>query len=91
MATRQAVQGQARSLPGGERLVFPGMGLAILLPVFAGFAPSWFPRGMIDSGGRPLTPLSPLILVHGAAFTAWNLLFIVQTWLVPARRPRCRG
>lgn len=86
MATQQAVQRRPRL--GGERLFFTGMGIAILLLVFAGFAPSWFLRGTMDSGGRPLSPLTPLILAHGVAFTAWNLLFVVQAGLISARRPQ---
>jgi hypothetical protein len=81
MATRTA----ARSGLNNERLFFGGMGVLILLLVFAGFAPTYYLRGAIELG-RPLTPLTPLILLHGAAFTAWVVLFIVQTTLISARQ-----
>lgn len=88
MATQGLAQDRRRARLGGERLFFLGMGIAILLLVFLGFAPSWFLRGIMDSGGRPLSPLTPLILAHGVAFTAWNLLFIAQAGLISARRPQ---
>lgn len=87
MATQGAVRSGGSARPGGERLFFLGMGIAILLLVFAGFAPSWFLRGIADPGGRPLAPLTPLIVAHGAAFSAWTLLFVVQAGLISARRP----
>jgi hypothetical protein len=83
MATRSA----PRLRLSGERLFFAGMGVAILLLVFIGFAPSYYLRGSIDAG-RPLAPLTPMILLHGAAFTAWVLLFIVQAGLISARQHR---
>ena len=81
MATRSAPRIRLSS----ERLFFAGMGIAILLLVFVGFAPTYDLRHTIDSG-RPLTPLTPLIMLHGAAFTAWVLLFIAQAGLISARQ-----
>ena len=46
----------------------------------AGFAPS-----LVYPAGR-LGPISALAAVHGLAATAWVMLFIVQSWLVAARR-----
>lgn len=80
-----ATQSGTRPRLSGERLYFSGMGLLVLLLVFAGFAPTYYLRGAIELG-RPLTPLTPLILLHGAAFTAWVVLFIVQAGLISARR-----
>lgn len=37
---------------------------------------------------RSLPPLATLVFVHGAAMTAWLMLFLVQSLLVPARRLR---
>lgn len=70
-----------------ERIFYGGMGLTILLLVFAGFAPSYFLRGTIVSG-RPLTPMTPLIHIHGLVFTAWLLLFIAQAALISGRQHR---
>lgn len=67
----------------GERLFFSGMSVAIALTVVAGFAPSYFLRG---ASGFP--PLSPLLHVHGALFTGWILLLLVQTSLVAANQTR---
>src|SRR5436305_11750909 len=64
---------------------FPAMAWAMMAVVFAGFAPSWFLRSYIPAP-MPLAPLSPLIIVHGAAFTLWMALFITQTSLVAANR-----
>jgi hypothetical protein len=64
-----------------ERLFFSGMAIALLLTVFAGFAPTYYLR---DTFGSP--PLTPSLLVHGLAFSAWMVLLVVQTALVAANR-----
>ena len=58
------------------------LGLLIVVVVFAGFAPTYYLR----SGARP--PLSLLLHLHGALFTAWIVLFVVQVRLVAARNIR---
>ena len=63
-----------------DRLFFSGMALASLLTLLVGFAPTYFVR----SSGLP--PLSALYHVHGALFTSWIVLFVVQTMLVAGRR-----
>ena len=68
-----------------DSIFFPAMAWAMAAMVFAGFAPSWFLRGYIPAP-IPLVPLSPLIILHGIAFTLWIVLFIVQTSLVAANR-----
>ena len=68
-----------------DSIFFPAMAWAMMAVVFAGFAPSWFLRGYIPIP-EPLEPLSPLAIVHGAAFTLWMILFITQTSLVSANR-----
>lgn len=85
MATQANPQANRPSRLSGERLFFLFMGVAILTIVIAGFAPSWFLRGTVTSA-RPLSPLTPLVILHGAAFTAWMLLFIAQAGLISARR-----
>jgi hypothetical protein len=64
------------------------MAILMALTVFAGFAPTYYLRGYF---GAPATfsgntALTPLMQVHGALFTGWVLLFIVQTALVASRR-----
>lgn len=63
-----------------DDVYFVGISIAILGMVVAGFSRSYFFKGMI------LAPLpSILIHVHGAVFSAWVLLFVVQTILVARR------
>jgi hypothetical protein len=63
-----------------DRLFFTGMALASALMLYVGFLPSYFHRS------AELSPLSPLYQLHGALFTAWIALFIVQTALVAGGR-----
>lgn len=63
-----------------DRLFFGGMGLAMILTVFVGFAPTFY---LLPGDARPLTPL---LHVHGLIASAWMLLFIVQTGLIAAHR-----
>jgi len=64
-----------------DRKFFSGMALASLLTVVAGFAPSYFLK--THFGGPAL---SPLLHAHGALFSAWMVLFLVQSLLVAVRR-----
>ena len=64
-----------------ERLFFSGMALLLCLVVFIGFSPTYFRAGMLRA---PLP--SPILHVHGAVFTLWMLLFVVQSALISARR-----
>jgi len=66
-----------------ERLLYMGMTIAIILTVFAGFAPTYYLKSYFES-----PPLRPLVHVHGAVFTLWLVLFLVQTTLVAAGRVR---
>lgn len=66
-----------------DRAFYSGMAAAILAGVFVGFAPSYYLKGTF----RPaLPPLSPLVHLHGAAFTCWVLLFVTQAVLVARGR-----
>ena len=64
-----------------DRIFYVGMSLAVAALVFAGFARTFYLSTYFH--GPALTPLR---LVHGAIFTSWVLLFIVQTVLVAAGR-----
>jgi len=59
---------------------FTAMAAAMAVTVFVGFAPTYYLRG---AGARPI---SGLVHLHGLVFTAWMLLFLVQTSLVAVRR-----
>jgi len=65
-----------------ERRFFAGLAVAFALTVLAGFSRSYYFNGF--AGER--FELSPLLKWHGAVYTAWMLLLVVQTLLVAARR-----
>ena len=91
MATATVAESNAQKLAGipgqfgggrrSEHLFFSGMAFLILATVFLGFARTYFLAGVFHA---PLPNL--LIQIHGAAFTSWILLLIVQTSLVSAGR-----
>ena len=71
-----------------DRVFYSGMAILMALTVFVGFAPTFYLRSFF---GAPVTilqaaTLSPLAKLHGAVFSAWVLLFIVQTALVATHR-----
>ena len=63
-----------------DRLFFSGMALASAVISFHGFLPTYFHRS------AELPPLTPLYQLHGAVFTAWIVLLVVQTSLVAGGR-----
>jgi hypothetical protein len=63
-----------------DDIYFVGISVAMLITVVAGFSRTYFFKGMF------LVPLhSTLLHFHGAAFSAWIILFVVQTLLVAGR------
>ena len=64
-----------------DDLFFLSMGVVILVSVFVGFGPSYYLVGLFRA---PLPNL--LVHIHGAVFSCWFLLLIVQTSLVAAGR-----
>src|SRR6516164_5230195 len=64
-----------------DNLFFSGMAAVALIAVLVGFARTYFLAGMFRA---PLPNL--LVHVHGAAFTAWIVLFVCQIGLVSVRR-----
>jgi hypothetical protein len=66
-----------------ERGFYSGMAILLCICVFIGFSPTYFEAGMMRA------PLPSRILhVHGAIFTLWMLVFVVQVGLISARRVR---
>ena len=57
--------------------------VALALLVAIGFTRPFYARPMFD-----LPPLPTALQLHGAVFTAWFLLFVVQTRLIAAHRIR---
>jgi hypothetical protein len=64
------------------------MAIAMAIVVFVGFGPTFYLRPFVAH--RPTvsgaTGLSALAIVHGVLFSAWVVLFIVQTALVASHR-----
>jgi uncharacterized membrane protein YozB (DUF420 family) len=63
--------------PAGERSLYSWAAIVALVFVFAGFAPTYFLKGVL---GAP--ELSTLKHVHGIVMTAWFTLFLIQVRLV---------
>jgi len=82
------LQTPARAAGTHDRLFYGAMAVAMGVTVFTGFAATYYLR--LFSGGPKATlnggPFTTLVHVHGALFTSWVLLFIVQTALVSSRR-----
>jgi hypothetical protein len=81
-------QAPVRRVGSHDRVFYGSVAVSMALMAIVGFAPTFYLglfRGgpMATFGGRPYTPL---IYIHGALFTAWVALFIVQTALISARR-----
>jgi hypothetical protein len=66
------------------------MALAILVVVFAGFAPTYYLlpwlQGVTVRGAAGGSSLNGLIHLHAAVFSAWIILFLVQAGLIATRR-----
>src|SRR3984885_4657892 len=60
------------------RFFFVVMACAVIVTVFAGFAPTFYLRGSFTQ----TRPMSMLLHVHGIVFSAWVSLFLVQTLLI---------
>jgi hypothetical protein len=83
MSTTVATLPAASRLPGRryDRVFFLTMSLLILAAVFLGFARTYYLAGLVHA---PLP--SWIIHVHGAIFSTWIILLLVQTSLVSAGR-----
>jgi hypothetical protein len=64
-----------------DRIFFAVMAAAAALTVFAGFSRTYFLKGFFETRA-----LSLFFHVHGAVFTCWIILFVVQVALVAAGR-----
>jgi hypothetical protein len=67
--------------PRTDRWFFTGLAVAVALSVFAGFAPTYYLKGLYGTRA-----LSRFLHFHGLLFTSWILLFVTQTTLVAAKR-----
>ncbi len=78
----------SRAIGAYDRVFYGGMGVLLAALTLVGFGPTFYFRWLVDpmptvSGSTTLTPLT---YFHGAVFTAWVVLFIVQTSLIASRR-----
>ena len=64
-----------------ERVFYSGMAILLCVCVYIGFSPTYFQAGMLHA---PLP--SPILHVHGAVFTLWMMLFVVQAAFISAHR-----
>lgn len=63
-----------------ERVFYSGMAILMCVAVFIGFSSTYFQAGMMRA------PLPSLIVhIHGAVFTLWMLLFVVQVAFISTR------
>lgn len=69
-----------------ERRFYSRMAILLVILMFAGFAPSFYLKGLVPAYPRPNPTLSPWVILHGVLFTLWMLAFVAQTQLVAARR-----
>lgn len=62
----------------GRRFFFVIMASAVIVTVFAGFAPTFYLRSSFPQD----RPMSFLLHIHGIVFSAWVIVFLVQTLLI---------
>jgi hypothetical protein len=74
------IDGSAERL-AAERRHWSHMAIIIVAIIFAGFAPSFYLRGIIPHI-RPLHSINPLVMIHGLVFSSWLVLLITQTQLM---------
>lgn len=68
-----------------ERRFYTGMVLFSMAVVVAGFSHSFYLRPYVDFP-YPKPALSPFVLLHGFAYSAWMVVMLVQAGLVAAGR-----
>lgn len=78
----------ARGHAAHDRLFYGGMAVALAITAFSGFSRTYYFR-MLDGGPLHTVsggPVTSVVHLHSALFTAWVILFVVQTALISARR-----
>jgi hypothetical protein len=71
-----------------DRVFYSSLAVFMAITVLIGFAPTYYLRNLFGAPATVsgTTSLSVLTQVHGALFTVWVLLFVVQTALIAQRR-----
>jgi len=84
MATSAVSQGTQQERAGqANGLFFPGIALLVLIAVLGGFARTYFFAGMFWAKLPSL-----IVHIHGALFTLWIALLLVQVALIAGHRRR---
>lgn len=73
---------RAPDATASERRFYTGMAIAMLLTVLVGFSRSFYLRPLFPD--NPAVSY-PMVYVHGALFSLWVILFVVQVGLVRKR------
>jgi hypothetical protein len=71
--------GRARA----DRIFFSALALTCAVTILGGFTPTFYLRETLSPAAAPLRAT---VVIHGAVFTTWVVLFAVQTALISARR-----
>lgn len=81
--TATKLDGVQAKLPGRryDRQFFAAIVILLTVVVVVGFAPTYYLAGVVRA---PLA--SPVLHIHGAVFSSWMLLLLVQTGLVSAKQ-----
>lgn len=79
------VSSPASDRTSAERKFYARMGWLMAAIIVAGFAPSFYLRGLVHYP-RPNPSLPPHVMLHGLMFTGWLLIYIAQTQLISANR-----
>lgn len=84
MATPVALATSPRTSAKSDRVFYSTMAIVMALTVLIGFGPTYYVKAFSDTPMSTLSggPITLLVQTHGVLFTAWVLLFIVQTALV---------
>ncbi len=83
MSTRTAPAVTTRQRMANDHRFYMGMAIFSTILIFVGFSRSYYLRPLFFR----TSPLSLLIHIHGAVFTAWMLYFLLQTALIATNRP----
>ncbi|MGQ0714456.1 MAG: hypothetical protein ACT4PJ_12105 [Gemmatimonadaceae bacterium] len=84
MATAAPVAMTPRTSAKYDRVFYSSMAIAMALTVLLGFGPTYYVKAFTQAPMSTLSggPMTLLVQTHGVLFTAWVVLFIVQTALV---------
>ena len=88
VVVRSAHEAAARPIGSRDRLFYSSVAIAAAVLTFAGFGPTYYFR-FFDGGPRATLsgfPFSPIYHLHGALFSSWVILFLVQATLISTRR-----